>query len=257
MSADRSPWRYAAACVRGRSHVIHDTPCQDRLLVRRVVDASGDDVLLTVVSDGAGSAWNAEAGAEAVVLHVADGAEKALSTRGLADLERRDVERWIGAARAGVASATQPIWSFAATVLVAIVGRERALYAQIGDGAIAVRDDEGSWSLATSPQHGPEASSTRFFTDEDWSEALEVVTSPSRRVLAVMSDGVETLAIRMADLVVHRPTVDALMRPVLSSDAAGEDEALSAGLAAWLDTPAVLSKTHDDKSLVLAARGAA
>lgn len=247
-------WRYATACVQGRSHEAHGVPCQDKLGVRAVADAAGETVLVAVVSDGAGSAANAALGAEALVGAMLDCAAADLPALGLGALTRETLEDWISVARSRLDLEAGPRSSYAATLCLALVGPREALYAQIGDGALVERDALGAWDLALVPQHGEEAGSTNFFTDLNWRDRLQVARRPAPAALALMSDGVETLAIRMADMTPHRPALEGLIRPVLASDCVGEDAGLSAGLAAWLASPAVLQRTHDDKALVLAAR---
>ena len=252
--ADGGGWRYATACVRGRSHEAHGIPCQDRLGVATVAGHGGEPVLVVVVSDGAGSAANAEHGAEAVVAAMLDCARAALASTPLRDVGRDVLEDWVSVARSRLDLDMGPRSSFAATLCLALVGAFDAVYAQIGDGAVVVRGPDGTWTLPIMPQHGEEAGTTNFFTDMNWRDRLDVAAAPAPDAVAVMSDGVETLAVRMADMTPHRPALEGLIGPVLSADGEGEDPDLSAGLAAWLVSPAVMQRTHDDKTLVLAAR---
>ena len=54
-------WRVAAASAIGTSHVASGTKCQDAHGFG-VFDASGENILILVVSDGAGSAKHSEDG---------------------------------------------------------------------------------------------------------------------------------------------------------------------------------------------------
>ena len=58
-------WRWAGACAIGTSHIKSGLECQDRAACRTVETASGG-VIVAVVSDGAGSAQEAAAGASIV-----------------------------------------------------------------------------------------------------------------------------------------------------------------------------------------------
>lgn len=248
-------WRWASASVAGRAHVAHGQACQDRHGVRVVLDRRGRPTLVVAVSDGAGSAANAEAGAEAVVSALMAGAEARLAASGAAGIEREDVENWVEEARIGLDLEIGLRTSFAATLCLAVVGPDAAAFAQIGDGAVAVRGPDGAWSLPVEPHHGPEASVTTFFTDFDWRANLRFATGAPPGALAVMTDGIESLLVRMSDMSVHRPAADGLMAPVAASAAEGSDAALSKGLAAWMASPAVVARTHDDLTLVLACAG--
>ena len=61
----RSEWRWAGACAIGTSHIKSGLQCQDRAAYRTLETASGP-VVVAVVSDGAGSAEKAAAGATIV-----------------------------------------------------------------------------------------------------------------------------------------------------------------------------------------------
>ena len=62
-------WRVAAASAIGTSHVASGAKCQDALDFG-VFDASGEQTLILVVADGAGSARHSDAGAQCAVFTV-------------------------------------------------------------------------------------------------------------------------------------------------------------------------------------------
>src|SRR5258707_14993460 len=62
----RMSWRIAAACSVGTSHDLTGMPCQDSFGVE-LLETSSDVVLISVVSDGAGSAAHSERGSKAAV----------------------------------------------------------------------------------------------------------------------------------------------------------------------------------------------
>jgi serine/threonine protein phosphatase PrpC len=57
-----STWRYAHASVKGTSHEKSGKACQDSSACIVVQDLRGNSVLVTVASDGAGSAQHSEIG---------------------------------------------------------------------------------------------------------------------------------------------------------------------------------------------------
>src|SRR6185437_11768117 len=57
-----SQWTYAYASVIGSSHLKTGAPCQDASVCRLLQSPDGSNVLVAVVSDGAGSAEKAEEG---------------------------------------------------------------------------------------------------------------------------------------------------------------------------------------------------
>jgi len=247
-------WRWAGACVAGTAHEARGIPCQDRFAVTVVRGPAGGEILVVAASDGAGSVANAEAGAEAVVAALTAGAVAHAAAHGLDGLDRETVESWVEDARGSLDLGLGLRRSFAATLCLAVVGADRAVYAQIGDGALAARYPDGSWSLPVQPRHGPEAATTTFFTDNDWRANLEFAATLPPDAVAVMTDGLEPLLVRMSDMTVHVPAAEGLLAPVLRSGARGDDAALSEGLAGWMRGAPVVARTHDDKTLVVAAR---
>ena len=74
------------------------------------------------------------------------------------------------------------------------------------------------------------------------------------REIALLSDGIEPLVLHYASRTVHGPFFDCMFGPVRRSQAIGEDLALSQDLEGYLSSPAILERTDDDKTLVLAMR---
>lgn len=247
-------WRFAKACAIGAAHEGAGRACEDRVKVEGI----GRDVLICAVADGAGSAGRGGDGARLAVetatnrlAHfVTDGALPTLETVRESVLLARDQIR--RAARC----ADLPARSFACTLLLVVLGREGGVAAQIGDGAIVLRErgDDG-WGWAFWPQHGEFANQTRFVTDEDAHLELQCeALPPGIRDVALFSDGLERLALHHASRTVHGPLFDKLFAPLWRSSGEGEIRPLSAGLDAALRSPPIRERTHDDLSLVLATR---
>jgi hypothetical protein len=136
---------------------------------------------------------------------------------------------------------------------------DRLVVAQIGDGAVVAMDMDDSLFTVTRLQRGEYANETHFLVQEDALDQLviDVVDRPVQ-ALAVMSDGLIRLALKMPSQEPHTPFFSPLFRFAASveeddakRDAAGEQ------LAAFLSSDRVNARTDDDKSLVLAVRSAA
>ena len=160
-------WRTAHASVIGTSHLASGNPCQDAGRCEVVQAEDGSDILLAAVADGAGSAPCSDTGARMTVdaflstfrLLVAENSD-------LGNLDRQRVEEWLGRTRADLATTAEaeerPLSDYACTFLGAIVGPGRAMFVQVGDGAIVVRDagaDGLSWVFW--PQNGEFANTTK------------------------------------------------------------------------------------------------
>jgi hypothetical protein len=70
--------------------------------------------------------------------------------------------------------------------------------------------------------------------------------------VAVLTDGLERIAIDFAARQPFHKFFDGMARPVFASTQKGRDRPLSASLKNYLEGDAVCARTDDDKTLVLA-----
>lgn len=240
-------WKLVFGSVRGTSHVQSGQPCQDHCAGTVVGTA-----LVAACSDGAGSAELSQLGSRYAVERFL---EEAVQSVGDAAPERDVIGAWVDAARARVleeASAQGvPPRQLACTFLGAVAGVGWTAYAQIGDGVI-VFDGETGYELAFWPDNGEYANATRFLTDEDYRDHLHIEIVP-RQVdeIALLTDGLQMLALDFAQARVHSPFFTPLFRTLRN----GPDEAtLRASLLGFMDSRRVNDKTDDDKTLLIATR---
>ena len=71
--------------------------------------------------------------------------------------------------------------------------------------------------------------------------------------IALLTDGIERLALDFVGHVAHRPFFDSLFTMVAAGSSVGVNRPLSRQLAAFLDSDGVSARTDDDKTLILAA----
>lgn len=171
------------------------------------------------VADGAGSTFKSEDGAQLAVksFHATFG-PVAAADPGIAGVDRDRLTSWVGNLREQIAAMAEADGhtssDYACTFLGAVVGPARAVFLQIGDGAIVVADIHGGeYAWMFWPQHGEFANSTNFFTQQDFAEALEVeVVEGQLTEIALFSDGIERLVLDLANRTVHSPA----LRPIFS-----------------------------------------
>jgi hypothetical protein len=248
-------WGYAAASVIGTSH--QKSPegvCQDAHAFQFV---EGLDVLVGVVSDGAGSSSQSQIGSrdtcDFVLKSIAKAAPEALFTPALA----ADVlERLRGELDELATAAAIPVREFACTLLVAIVGREKAAFWQIGDGAICFRErGADDFAYAFWPEKGDYANVTFFVTDANAADHLDVDVAEFEIVeLAMFTDGLERLVLNFATGDVHSPFFRKLFPVFHALPGPGYSAKLSAQMAIFLDSKPINERTDDDKTLFLACR---
>jgi hypothetical protein len=210
-----------------------------------------------VVSDGAGSASQSEIGSrrtcDVVLDRISAVAQEELFTASLAAdvLERLRMELQRLADEAGVAAR-----EFACTMLVAIVGEEKAAFWQIGDGAICFRErDANRFGYAFWPEKGDYANVTFFVTDQNAQNHLEFDATPIEITdLAIFSDGLERLALDFVSGEAHTAFFAGMFPAVRSLSAPGYSPELSSQIEGFLSSERVNMRTDDDKTLLLASR---
>ncbi len=161
--------------------------------------------------------------------------------------------------RAALAQAAgeQPLAAFACTLLAVHAAASGSRVLQVGDGAVVLREASGAWRLALPPQRGEFANETVFVTSPEAGASLRVVNLPEPPAeFALMSDGVEFLAIRQATLEPHGAFFDHVFAGMREDDGAGERPDQAAWLAAFLGSPDADARTDDDRTLVIAVRSA-
>lgn len=226
------PWKILQASSMGFGH----QECQD---YHRVGQSNGS--LIAIVCDGAGSAQFSLRGAK----KAADYLFEALQGE-FPDVEglKKKIEE---AKEALVQEACgEPLSAFATTLLGAVVNEEEALFFQIGDGAI-VAWNGGFGSVVFWPRSYEYANQTAFLTDEQLD--VQIRTLKGIKEVALFTDGLQGLALEYASKSVYE-NFFAPFRECLA--AVKEPSLVNPLVQAFLDSPAVNRRTHDDKTLIVA-----
>lgn len=240
-------WKLVFGSVQGTSHIQSGLPCQDYC-----AGAASGTTLVAACADGAGSAELSQLGAKAAVDRFIEVACcEAMPTKEV-------VEAWVDLARErlleeAVANGSTPR-QLACTFLGVLVGDGWAAFTQVGDGVI-VFDGQTGYELAFWPDNGEYANTTRFLSEDNYREHLRVeIVERQVSELAVLTDGLQMLALDMAGSKVH----DRFFAPLFKTVREGPDEAaLQTSLLEFMDSKRVNERTDDDKTLLLAARIAA
>ncbi len=261
-------WQVIGASVTGTAHTRAGRPGEDAHAWRQ----RPDDTLLLAVADGAGSAAQAAAGAACAVTVAVDAADQALrgSTPTTRDGWQALLSQAVLAARAALVArvplvATTPdtvalpdpalpaapaLRDFATTLLLAVVGAGWLAAVQIGDGALVISDSTGALTVVTHPNHGQYLNETLFLTGDDPLAGAQFAVQPIANVCAValLTDGLQALALTLADNTPHAP----FFAPLFAHAAQAAGDATQ--LTAFLDSARVAERTDDDKTLLLAVR---
>ncbi len=247
-------WNIIGASIQGTSHQKTDTPCQDAHAYRVLPDGTA----LIAVADGAGSAERSDQGAQLAVEQVIAAAEASL-----AEGMPADDAAWEALLTDAFCQARQALEklaaaddvssrAFATTLTCAVVANEWLAVAQIGDGVVVARDEDGELFAVTQPQRGEYANETYFLTMAEALQRVDVrVCRRKLDALAVMTDGLIRLAMKINTNEPHLP----FFRPLFAFTAQLEDTSEAREqLQALLASDRVCERTDDDKTLVLAAR---
>jgi hypothetical protein len=247
-----SPWRYAAAAVTGGAHRVEGLGCQDRFACSLIPTG-----IIAAIADGAGSAARGEYGAEIATRAFVNEARAAIAEP-VADLEDMVRECAI-AARAAIAveaqAAAVPMRDYSATLLGLVVTDRGGAVVQIGDGAVVYAEASGAWSCAIWPQRGEFHNTTFFLTDDTAEASLETARlPPSVADIAMLTDGLEVLALDYASQSAHAPFFDGFFSVLRASPGGGHLPDVSRKLAQFLESDRVMSRADDDLSLLIATR---
>jgi hypothetical protein len=239
--------------------VRENLPCQDAYRCEIVPTPHGQ-VLIAVVSDGAGSASEGARGATYICnelfAQVNGTLPRLTSSPTTAD--------WL---KDSVASVREDLLTeadrlglrpreLAATLLCAVLADQWSAFAQVGDGAIVTPEaGTDSWAWLFWPQRGEYANTTSFLTDPTALQILQVdMLVHAQYEVAVFTDGLQHLLLDYQQQTVNSKWFEQMLRPIRLSTADGEDRELSAALAKYLNSPIVTPHADDDMTLIMASR---
>ena len=142
------------------------------------------------------------------------------------------------------------IRDFASTLLIICVTADVAGAAQVGDGAIIVQYIDGTLMSLFEPIRSEYINETDFLTDLNYRQHLQMTVMPASNIygIALLTDGMQLLAIQIADNLPHPP----FFMPLFTF--AANPESTSQDLAEFLQSPRVNARTDDDKTMLIAVR---
>jgi hypothetical protein len=255
-SSGAARWRLLAASVPGRSHEASGTPCQDAHAPSGPFDFHAP-VLAAAVADGAGRAEHAQAASAFVV----EAGMAALRRHAASLPEPADDAGWQTLLRAALAEVRAALEDevarrgadrnqFSTTLILLLATPGLAAAAQIGDGASVIGDREGNVVGLTVPDNAGFINATMFVLSPDSVETAQVaVWRGELAYVALMTDGLDMIALKMPEARPHAPFFAPLFRFIgdAPDEAAAREEFL-----AFLHSPRLRQRTHDDVTLLLA-----
>ena len=214
-------WRYIAASVIGTSHEKECGVCQDAHACWVLSLPSGEDVLLAVAADGAGSASHGGDGAAKTCSSLLHSMREHLNAgNSVEQITKELAASWLLAIQQSLQDDASALLAerrdFACTLLALIVGDSCAVCLQVGDGVMVLSDtEEPSYGHVFWPDRGEYANTTHFVTQDDAVDHLQF-TSVQRRVMeaALLTDGLQTVALNYQEQTAHQPFFKGLFPPL-------------------------------------------
>ena len=221
------------------------------------------EILLAAVADGAGSTTHGQIGAEVACEFFAEQVEQFLSSGNASvgslneDFGKFFIEYFQNKIAETAKKEKLEIREYATTLIAAIVGKDSAVFYQVGDGAAVFSTDgqPDSYLFGIEPEDTEYVNMTEFLTDETAAESLRFVCieKPLEDVI-LFSDGIYAVAVNYQDNKPHEPFLMPMIAPLRNGNSA---EGLNEKLEKFLASPKLNEKTDDDKTIILASRAMA
>ena len=247
-------WSVAGASVAGRNHTRHGLECQDV----HSIEFIGDDIVLLVVADGAGSSSMGAKGAAVAVSTCSDALVGSLDQTLFSESGKwravfRDAVEVARDAVVNEAIGQQvDLHSMACTLLVLVAGSSFVAAAQIGDGATIALDASGEFVCPTFPNFGEYYNEATFITSQDVFDRVEYSIIRDK-VIAVgaITDGLQLLALMLKE---KKPYPDFFYPCIEVLQEVHSRTKTEKALRRLLQSDRVTARTGDDLTLVLAVR---
>ncbi|MBC7555235.1 MAG: protein phosphatase 2C domain-containing protein [Taibaiella sp.] len=250
-------WKAIGNSVIGTSHLARGATCEDAIQFRVLPDSHGGDVLICCVSDGAGSATHAAYAAQYCTKYAVEALDALVARQAvIAESDIYEIVENIYEHLAGEAKANETeLNEYSCTLLGCCITGSKAVFFQIGDGAIVRIDSSGFYSPVWWPDNGEYQNSTSFLVDDMAFSNLNIsIIEDSINEVAIFTDGLQMLALNMEPRQAHQPFFTGMFKYLRLADDVDKVSILQRKAAEYLDSTTINSRTDDDKTLFLATR---
>jgi len=188
-------WRLYGLSVTGSSHKYFNVPCQDDFIAEEIL-INEKSFLICIVSDGAGSALFGKKGAEIVCQSGLNIIKQAiLDTYYLEKIDEGILYHIVSRIRDFILLESQwegySLRDYACTIVGAVIGEKKAIFFQIGDGGIVIKENK-NFNVVFWPIEGMYVNMTNFITDKNYENNLRVTISNNYlEGLTLFTDGLQ------------------------------------------------------------------
>ena len=250
-------WKYIYSSVKGSSHEATNTPKQDNCK-NCILLINGKDYLVSAVADGAGSAKYSDLSSKFICKLFIRKTKQWLENNSLEDLTREVIAKWFIYFQKIIKRTVsiyklETVRDFATTLLFSVLSKNYNVFVQIGDGIIAVGDND-NFECVFLPQNGEFINTTHFATESSAVNIFMFKTiNESVKRIAMHTDGIEQIALDFKGQKPFIPFFTPFFSAIEKLENSGYSETLSKQLELFLQSDRVNKKTDDDKTLFLAS----
>ena len=249
-------WNAIAVSAIGTRHIQTNTPCQDY----SIIELCDPNVLISIVSDGAGSAPRSLFGARIATEAALHATKLEFTSHWPTDQTRAEeyFRRILEQVHDNLKNVAEeyccPLSDFHCTLIVTVANSDSLCTCQIGDGFIVYGRSDDCLKLIPTPPKGEYANETSFITEVSSFDAAKISFVPEPiSSLAISSDGLERLALDLCQNTPYERFFSPLFEFVRSISIEVRDSAQS-DLSELLHSDGINQRTDDDKTLVIACR---
>ncbi|MBO9633493.1 MAG: protein phosphatase 2C domain-containing protein [Chitinophagaceae bacterium] len=250
-------WKIIGQSATGTSHLQSQRDCEDALEFKTVALPDGDEALICCVSDGAGSALHAAEAASFTVQSTVRLLGELMTIQGnIEENELLEMLEFVYDELQQRANAKEEnINEYSCTLLGTVITENKAIFFQVGDGAIIRDTNPDQYATVWWPHNGEYSNTTAFLVDDCNMSHLRVITlTETISEIAIFTDGLQLLTLNNESLSVHQPFFNDLFKWLRMATQEEHLAVLNRKLGEYLNSEAINNRTDDDKTLFLATR---
>ena len=244
-------WKGAGLSIMGVSHKDSDTPCQDFHCT-----AEYQDIFITAIADGAGSAKHADKGAQLVATRSVELITKALTDT---DSPPTTEEAWnellsrvfnciCKEVRALAQNIHVEVRELSSTLILTVLGPTFSTAIHVGDGATVILTENNRIETLSYPEKSEYIEyRSSVVSDRAITKARFAFSNYAARSFASFTDGLQLLALTYPQWEPYEPFFAPLFAFLQSTE---REETIRDNLEEFLTSPKIQSKSFDDITLV-------
>lgn len=250
---EHSQWRVIATSMQGKAHKRLGTPCEDFYFWKLI----HSDTLVAAVADGAGSSRLGGIGAKLAALTAVEKISSYLATSPLPSHDQH-WEKVFGEIlletrlrlEAEAITRETALQDLATTLIITVTTPQACMVAQLGDGAVVVKNGEDSFISFTSTLVSEFFNETIFISSPNILDSINTTIYKGKiSQISILSDGLYTLAF---DLKKNEPYTP-FFKPLFQfAEEASDVRIAERELRNFLSSPKVTQRTDDDLTVIIA-----